>query len=52
MKKGRREVKVIYHAPGLKLGKGISLLGCVLFLDRGLVRIKGCKRRVEVARTL
>ena len=52
MKKGRHEVEVIYHAPGLKLGKGISLLGCVLFLGRGLVRIKGCKRRVEVARTL
>ncbi len=48
MKKGRREVKVIYHAPGLKLGKGISLFGCVLFLGRGLVKIKGCKRGKEM----
>ncbi len=39
--KGRHEVEIVYHAPGMKAGKMVSAIGFFLFLGMNAVGLKG-----------
>lgn len=44
VEKGRHKVKIVYHAPGAGIGKGMSALGGLLFLGLEFIQVRGRKK--------